>query len=187
MGIYLSSVIDKSFLDAFKSINFIVKEKTKNSYKFIYMNNQYNIFRISKITYSNEVHFYLSKRDTKFPAYPIGLIVRTKGNDDEKRLFEYCTDYYLFDNEEELLGIFCFDFDILRRFAHSFFCGNLDKEIDMFFKEEGIRKKEKYKEFTKEEKYRMGHEMAEEWRRIRFPVRLDLLTMPNSLGLEEKS
>jgi predicted hydrocarbon binding protein len=116
----------------------------------------------------NRVCFYLYKPGTKYPVYTIRLLVLTKGNEIEKKIFENARDYFVFDTKDELLGIFDFVYGILKQYVYSFYCENLDKEIDNYFEIIDKIKREKYKNTSKEELYKIGHEMGKKWNEVRF-------------------
>jgi hypothetical protein len=132
------------------------------------MDNKLNIFSICKLTGINRVCFYLSKPGAKYPVYTIRLLTLTKGNLIEKKLFENARDYFVFDTKDELIGIFDFVYRILNQYVYSFFYENLDKEIDDCFEILDKAKKEKYKNVSKEELFKIGHEMGEKWNAVRF-------------------
>jgi hypothetical protein len=174
MRIDFLSVIEKSFFPALKNLQFNFKAKERNIFKLFYMDNELNIFSVYKLTGMNRVGFYLSKPETKCPVYTIRLLVLTRGNKMERKIFENARDYFVFDTKDELIGILDFVYGILKQYVYSFFCENLDKEIDNCFEILDKKKKEKYKNVTKEQLHKIGHEMGGGWNKIRFLDRKNL-------------
>jgi hypothetical protein len=168
MRIDFISIIEKTFFPALKNLQFDFKSKERNIFKLFYMNKELNVFSIYKLTGMNRVGFHLFKPGAKQLVYTIRLLVLTKGNETEKKIFENARDYFVFDTKDELIGIFDFVYDILKQYGYSFFCENLDKEIDDCFEILNKLQKDKYKDVSKSELYKIGHEMGEKWNKIRF-------------------